>query len=40
MSEPRLTSRYGIEESWKLANAERAGAYKVARQALTAPKAR
>jgi NADH-quinone oxidoreductase subunit F len=33
--EPLLTSRYGIEESWKLANAERAGAYKVARQALT-----
>jgi NADH-quinone oxidoreductase subunit F len=33
--EPLLTSRYGIEESWKLANAERVGAYKVARQALT-----
>jgi NADH-quinone oxidoreductase subunit F len=38
MSEPTkrlLTSRYGIEEGWKLANAERAGAYEVARQALT-----
>ena len=36
--EPLLTSRYGIEESWKLANAERAGAYEVARQALTTRK--
>jgi NADH:ubiquinone oxidoreductase subunit F (NADH-binding) len=36
--EPLLTSRYGIEKSWKLANAERAGAYEVARQALTTRK--
>ena len=33
--EPLLTSRYGIHESWKLMNAQRAGAYRVARQALT-----
>ena len=32
---PLLTSRYGIAESWKLANAEPAGAYRVAREALT-----
>jgi NADH-quinone oxidoreductase subunit F len=30
-----LTSRYGIPESWTLANAERTGAYEVARRALT-----
>ena len=33
--EPLLTSRYGVEASWKLANAESAGAYATARQALT-----
>lgn len=33
--EPLLTSRYGIDEAWKLANAEEAGAYRVAKQALT-----
>ncbi|TFH32426.1 MAG: NADH-quinone oxidoreductase subunit NuoF, partial [Myxococcales bacterium] len=38
MSKPLLTSRYGIAEGWKLANAERAGAYRVARQALTTRK--
>ena len=32
---PLLTSRYGIAESWKLANVEPAGAYEIARQALT-----
>ena len=31
---PLLTSRYGIAESWKLENAERAGAYRIARNAL------
>jgi NADH-quinone oxidoreductase subunit F len=35
---PLLTSRYGIHESWKLANAERAGGYRVAKQALTTRK--
>ncbi len=34
-TKPMLTARYGIAESWKLANAERAGAYRIARQALT-----
>ena len=34
-SKPLLTTRYGIAESWKLANAERAGAYQVAKRALT-----
>ncbi len=38
MSKPLLTSRYGLEEGWKLTNAERAGAYEVARQALTGRK--
>jgi len=33
-----LTARYGIEDGWRLANAERAGAYEVARQALTSRK--
>ena len=32
---PLLTARYGLAESWKLANAEPAGAYKVAREALS-----
>jgi len=32
---PMLTSRYGLPESWKLSNAERAGAYVIARKALT-----
>ena len=31
---PLLTSRYGIAEGWKLENAERAGAYRIARNAL------
>jgi NADH:ubiquinone oxidoreductase subunit F (NADH-binding) len=35
---PLLSSRYGIEESWKLSNAERAGAYEVAKRALTTRK--
>jgi len=35
---PLLTSRYGVQESWKLANAESAGAYATARQALTTRK--
>ncbi|MGB5283702.1 MAG: NADH-quinone oxidoreductase subunit F, partial [Polyangiales bacterium] len=35
---PMLSARYGIEESWELANAERAGAYRVAREALTTRK--
>mgnify|MGYP001813043923 CR=1 FL=1 len=35
---PLLTSRYGIAESWKLANVEPAGAYEIARQALTTRK--
>ena len=35
---PSLTSRYGIEEGWKLSNAERAGAYEVAKRALTTRK--
>ena len=34
MSKPLLTSRYAIKESWKLSNAELAGAYRVARHAL------
>ena len=32
---PLLTSRYGIDQSWSLAAAQKAGAYKVARRALT-----
>ena len=32
---PLLTARYGLAESWKLSNAEPAGAYKVAREALS-----
>ena len=35
---PLLTSRYRMAESWKLANAQSAGAYEVARQALTTRK--
>ena len=35
---PLLTARYGIAESWKLANVEPAGAYAVARKALSAGK--
>ncbi|MBW2508638.1 MAG: NADH-quinone oxidoreductase subunit F, partial [Deltaproteobacteria bacterium] len=41
MSEPNkplLTSRYGLGESWTLATAESAGAYQVARTALTTRK--
>ena len=37
-TKPLLTSRYGIEEGWKLANAQRAGAYDVAKKALTTRK--
>ena len=37
-TKPLLTARYGIPESWKLANAESAGAYEIARQALTTRK--
>lgn len=33
-AKPLLTSRYGIDESWKLAVAERNGAYRMARRAL------
>jgi NADH-quinone oxidoreductase subunit F len=35
---PLLSARYGIHESWKLVNAEQAGAYRVAKQALTSGK--
>ena len=37
-TKPLLTARYGIAEGWKLANAEPAGAYAVARDALTSRK--
>ena len=37
-AKPLLTARYGIAESWKLANAEPAGAYRIAREALTTRK--
>jgi len=34
-NKPLLTTRYGVAEGWKIANAERAGAYRVAKRALT-----